>query len=250
MNFLKNKNKGDLVIDSNDQIDPNAWMVTFGDLIMLLLTFFVLLLTMKSMDSQNIKNMFVKYNESLGFMKYQGGVAFEGSGLFGKSVFYSGPSILKKALDLLEGTMGEKQKEAGWELSKLIKINQDNRGVIITVDSDNLFDSGRADLKIEKLFVLNSVGEIIKNALNDIVIMGHTDDRSVTKGFRRSNWDLSFYRALSVYYYMTDSLGVNEKQIAVGGYGDTNPLYVNDTEAGRGGNRRVEFVLKLKKKRL
>ena len=197
-----------------------------------------------------MKNMFVKYNESLGLMEYQGGIAFEGSGRFGKSVFYSGPSILKKALDLLDGTMSEKQKEDGWELNKLVKINQDNRGVVITVDSDNLFDSNRADLTVEKLFILNSVGEIIKNALNDIVIMGNTDNRPVTKGFNKSNWDLSFYRALSVYYYMTDSLGLNEKQIAVGGYGDTRPLYSNTNEKNRGKNRRIEFVLKFKKKRI
>ena len=57
---------------SSDDFDPNAWMVTFADLVMLLLTFFVLLLTMSSMDTKKLRNLMTHFTESTGVLEFAG----------------------------------------------------------------------------------------------------------------------------------------------------------------------------------
>ena len=103
---------------------------------------------------------------------------------------------------------------------------------------------GEAEIRVDRLHILDEIGRLFRYAANDILVMGHTDNVPTTGTRFDSNMELSAYRALSVLYYLTDSRGLKAERLAAGGYGAFLPRYPNDTPEGRTKNRRVEFLLK------
>jgi chemotaxis protein MotB len=237
--MASDKNSG-----GND-MDPNAWMATFADLLMLLLTFFVLLLTMKSMDAGNVREIFMPTYGPLDFISQNEYVPpideFEH---YSKTVDITSTETLEEAIDMLEGINPiPDKKRAIRNLRELVDVTESEDGVVITLESDHLFDSGDAEIHPARLEVLDAMAMLFRYAANDVLIMGHTDSVP-TRGRFESNWELSVYRALGVLYYMTDAAGLDPTRLAAGGFGDRMPLYPNDTDENRSKNRRVEFLLK------
>jgi chemotaxis protein MotB len=235
--------------DNAHRVNPNAWMVTFSDLIMILITFFVLLLTMKSMDNNSLKEMFRSDHVSRGPVEIVGvGSEEQAAMLVGdrpKPVIVNSAEELKKALEAMEGIeSGLDEKQNLSAMRDMIEITEDNRGVIVTLDTDHLFGSGEAEIRPDRLFILDNTGKLLRHAANAVLIMGHTDNVPIRGGPFGSNWDLSFYRALSVFFYLSDGAGLDAGNLAVGGYGDRMPRYPNDSAENRAKNRRVEFILK------
>jgi len=233
--------------------DPNAWMVTFGDLIMLLLTFFVLLLTMKSMDSGALKEKLQEMSATVGPLEHSairsGGSLIEGQHSLKKSMVIKNKQTLEEVLELFEGIDRKRAEEYHLAtLRKLIDIDEDDRGVVITMQFDHLFDSGKAEVRSDRFPLLDSMGRFFRNVVNDVMIMGHSDNQPVQGGEFESNFELSFYRALSVMFYLTEGLGLKPKHFASGGYGDLRPRFPNDSEENRLKNRRIEFILRKQKK--
>lgn len=222
--------------DNSGQNDPNAWMVTFGDLIMLLLTFFVMLLTMKTMDKQDTQQMFEYFIEAEGAMEISGykAVPHTPDGLQPRRQvrYVTSSAMLQKTL-----------KANAQNFRKYYEVHEDQRGVVVTLDSEHLFDSGLAAIRPEGLPVLNLVGHLLNQVSNTVLILGHTDNLPLRSGPYRSNWDLSAYRALSVFEYLTAEYGLSPDALAPGGYGDTRPIVPNTSGENRAKNRRVEFIL-------
>ena len=230
-------------------VDPNAWMVAFGDLIMLLVTFFVLMLTMKSMDSGALKERFKELAPASGPLDFSdstpGGSIVQGTHIYKRSMVISNNKVLREMLDFLEGIERKKAEEHHLEeLRKIIDIKEDDRGVVIVMECDQLFDSGKAEVRPDRLGALDGIGRLFRNVVNDILIVGHTDNRTIRGGPFASNMELSAYRALSVVFYLTEGLGLKGKRFAAGGLGDLQPQYSNETDVGRAKNRRIELVLK------
>lgn len=234
------------------KIDPNAWMTTFSDLLMLLLTFFVMLLTMKSMDTGKVREVFDSLIQTTGpleFLDQRRSIAALGEdGRNARPLQVLNPDMLEKAIDLLDGIdqlpVNDHERT---NLRDFIEIKEDRRGIIISLESDHLFDSGEAEVRYDRLATLDAVGSVLRYAANDILIMGHTDNRPIRGGKFESNRELSFYRALSVLFYMVDSYGLKRERLAAGGYGDIMPRYANDSVEHRAKNRRVEFILRKRK---
>lgn len=222
----------------DDEVDPNAWMVTFGDLIMLLLTFFVLLLTMKSMDKNETEEMFKNFihpEDAQWNFSYKRAderqIIPEAEGK--KKTFVSSSAMLKKTL----------QKDY-YNFRKNFNVSEDDRGIVVTVDSEHLFDSGKAVIRKSGLGKLDIIGDLLKRVTNDIYILGHTDNVPLRRGRFNSNWDLSCYRALNVFYYLTEEFGLSPDHVAPGGFGSTKPLVPNDNPKNRSKNRRVEIIIR------
>lgn len=231
------------------KVDPNAWMVTFGDLIMLLLTFFVLLLTMKSMDSGAMKERFQEMAATTGPLEHadmrSGGSVIEGQYAMKKSLVISSNKMLEEVFDLLEGMDRKTLEEHNLEkLRKIINIEQNDRGVVVRMEFDYLFDPGLAEIRSDRYPFLDSLGRLFYNVANDIQIMGHSDNQPVQGGEFESNLELSFYRALSVMFYLTNGVGLKKDRFAAGGYGELRPRHPNDSPENRSKNRRIEFILK------
>jgi len=91
---------------------------------------------------------------------------------------------------------------------------------------------------------LDAIGRLFYYVVNDVFVVGYTDDRPIQGGPFKSNLELSAYRALSVVFYLTEGLGLKANRFASGGMGALQPRYSNESEIGRAKNRRVEFILR------
>lgn len=225
-------------------VDPNAWMATFGDLVMLLLTFFVLLLTMSSMDQKVLKDLFSHLTESTGVLGFSGSRQMDFDA-FVKSYSESDTKIVldhKVLKDMYELSIKFDSKMKTFEGS--INISDDERGLVLSFQEYVLFGPGEVELKQEAFEVLDSITTSIESCGNDILIMGHTDSVPVNSPLYESNWELSLYRGLSVTAYFIEGKKIPASRFYVGGYGDTRPLYRNDTPEHRTKNRRVEIIFK------
>ncbi|MCG6905424.1 MAG: OmpA family protein [Desulfobacteraceae bacterium] len=231
------------------QVDPNAWMVTFADLVMLLLTFFVLLLTMKSMDTGKVRTIFNIAAATQGPMSHsavsprvspiddaQGAPRID---------TLSDSRLVAEAVELLNGIQRVKAENPEMAaVLDLLGVSEDQRGVVISLEADHLFASGEAVIRPQKLPILEGIKKVLRFAANQILIMGHSDRQPVVGGRFASNWELSLERALSVHAVLTAPPGLDPAQLGVGGYGDRRPLFGPDTPENRARNRRVEFILR------
>jgi len=234
---------------SGSGMDPNGWMTTFSDLVMLLLTFFVLLLTMKSMDTKAYKKIFEHISQTSGPLFHSdiniqiGSVRNEP--YLGKALMIRTSEQLEEKIELMASLeqCPIRQKQLT-DLKHLIDITENDEAVVIGMVADHLFESGDAQIRPDKLDLLDNIGCLLRCASNDIVIMGHTDAVPIKNNAFQSNWELSLYRALSILYYFSDHVGIRADRLAAGGFGASRPQASNDSEENRMRNRRVEFMLK------
>ena len=125
-----------------------------------------------------------------------------------------------------------------------VRLDLTNRGVVITLTSDILFDSGKADIKPEAYPILDKVAYILKDKISDrnVGIEGHTDNQPIKYSGWKSNWELSLARAVNVLHYL-EKKGVPPQRLTAIGYGEYRPIADNDSPEGRRRNRRVEIVI-------
>ncbi len=126
-----------------------------------------------------------------------------------------------------------------------VKLQMMEKGLVITVVGDLLFDSGKAKIKKEGYPILDKVSSILKDELSSysVGIEGHTDNQPIRHSKWKSNWELSTGRALSVLHYMVNERGISPERLSAIGYGEYRPVSSNDTVEGRHSNRRVEIVV-------
>ena len=153
---------------------------------------------------------------------------------------------LNAQLDELARSKGLLEQKLGSEITdKQIKLQMMEKGLVITVVGDLLFDSGKAKIRPEAFSLLTKVSAILKDnmAQFNIGIEGHTDNVPIKQSGYKSNWELSTARALSVLHYLEDDQGIQPERLSAIGYGEYRPLVSNDTKDGRKQNRRVEIVI-------
>ncbi len=128
---------------------------------------------------------------------------------------------------------------------KQIKLQMMEKGLVITVVGDLIFDSGKAKIRPEAFALLTKVSGILKDnmAQFNIGIEGHTDNVPIKQSGWKSNWELSTARALSVLHYLANDQGVSPERLSAIGYGEYRPVASNETVDGRKQNRRVEIVI-------
>lgn len=153
---------------------------------------------------------------------------------------------LNAQLDELARSKGLLEQKLGAEINdKQIKLQMMEKGLVITVVGDLLFDSGKAKIRPEAFSLLTKVSGILKDnmAQFNIGIEGHTDNVPIKQSGWKSNWELSTARALSVLHYLAGDQGISPERLSAIGYGEYRPLESNETSDGRKQNRRVEIVI-------
>jgi len=165
------------------------------------------------------------------------------------SAFGSSKSIIKPIINNSNVSAQSSLKD---DLSKVIKDNnfensvrleENERGIIIHILGDILFTSGNANLNNNSLIMLNKLAAIIKNLPNDIRIEGHTDNVPISNGSFASNWHLSVNRALNTAYYLINQQNLPAGRVSIVGYSEYKPIADNNTVEGRNLNRRVDIVI-------
>jgi len=154
-------------------------------------------------------------------------------------------SKLKSNMDELERAKDELEKRLQDEINnKQVKVEMQDKGLVITFVSEVLFDSGKAKLRKDSYPKLDKVASVLNTTVSDlnVGVEGHTDNQPIKKSGWKSNWELSTARALSVLHYLSDK-SVAEPRLAAIGYGEYKPVVPNDSKENRQKNRRVEIVI-------
>jgi outer membrane protein OmpA-like peptidoglycan-associated protein len=144
----------------------------------------------------------------------------------------------KKLLDDLE----RKLKDARDTIAKIAAVKDDERGMVITLQGEVLFSTGKWDLKAGAMAKLDQIAEALRGKEQPMVVLGHTDN----VGTHDLNMDLSQKRANSVRDYLI-SRGIPQDLITAQGKGPDVPVSDNGSIEGRASNRRVEIVVQPKK---
>jgi chemotaxis protein MotB len=239
------KNKGN---SGEEPVNTLAWMMTFSDLVMLLLTFFVLLLTMSSMDKKKLKDLFTNFSGSTGVLEFAGYGKIKDLATFMHEYHTTdGMLVINQELlrDIILPEEEKKELEKKVDAELQVIISDDARGIVLSFQEEILFDPGKELPKPSVFPILNRIAAAIKTTPNPILIMGHTDSSPIhkTKGYD-SNWALSAYRGLAVLSYFINTHHIPPARFSVGGYGSSRPLGPNDTPAARTKNRRVEIIFR------
>ncbi|MDD5077481.1 MAG: OmpA family protein [Candidatus Omnitrophica bacterium] len=153
---------------------------------------------------------------------------------------------LSAQLDELARSKGLLEQKLGQEIDdKQVKLQMMEKGLVITVVGDLIFDSGKAKIRSEALPLLDKVSAVLKDnmAQFNIGIEGHTDNIPIKHSNWKSNWELSTARALSVLHYLEKDQGISPERLSAIGYGEYRPVASNETKEGRKQNRRVEIVI-------
>lgn len=217
-----------------------AWMATFADLMSLLLTFFVLLLSFANMDIKN-------FQTALGSVREAMGVQFEHPGdrmgLTTSIVELSKRESTDK-LHTLDNQVSEMFKKLvqGRGAAEQISVGLGDRGIVVRIKNTVLFEPGGTTLTKEAERPLMVVGDAARELDVPLWIEGHTDNRPIRSARFPSNWELSAGRAVSTLRFLQKEARVPKYRMHIAGYADTRPLRSNVTAEGRSENRRVEFV--------
>jgi len=232
-------------VSEEEKIDPNSWMVTFADLVMLLLTFFVLLLTMSSMDTKKLRDLMTHFKESTGVLEFAAaGRVYNLGGFINKYNDTDSLLVVDQKHLLTKLKLVSNIKNMFKDQNNDITLTDDERGVAVSFHGNILFDPGKTTLRKEAYPVLEIIADAIEACPNDILIMGHSDNIPVKDEIYRSNWELSAYRGISVLDYFLTQKGLSPSRFSVGGSGSSRPLYPNTNQKNRSLNRRVEIVFK------
>lgn len=232
------------------------WMVTYSDMVTLILVFFILLFSMSQIDAEKLKTVTESYQQRVIFDYYPSPVEFEQSTDVQDDEEESEdvteidePEQLTKEdfeerldeLDRLLQQIEEYIRNEG--LSEVISATRTDEGVVLVLQENVLFESGEADLIGDALPLLNKVATLLDNIPNYVKVEGHTDPRPIRTSRFPSNWELSGARASSVVRYFVDEEELDETRFQIAGYADTKPIVPNDSNANMKKNRRVEMII-------
>jgi len=216
-----------------------AWMSTFSDMTTLLLTFFVLLLSMANFDPIKLKTL----TESL-------------QGAFGILDTY--PTVpIHPVVNLPKRNKDEQKKKQSMKdaekiksmvqnkkLDDAVKVEVTEKGIAIMLRDPVGFASGSADLKDQGKEILKDISDVVKNNSDlKVRVEGHTDDVPINSNRYRSNWELSSARSLSVVQLFSEQTGIQPQNMSAVGYGEYRPIAPNTSPENRAKNRRIQIFV-------
>ncbi|HCP45372.1 MAG TPA: flagellar motor protein MotB [Deltaproteobacteria bacterium] len=213
-----------------------AWMVTFADLMTLLLTFFVLLLSMSTLDNQRIKLALGSLRGALGVLE-GGGQPREGRKEISKM-----PRVAQGEMKLMTTLETFVEKEMNKVSNDFIQIGHKDTGVFIALDDSLMFPPGEVDILPTAFPFLSSLSQVLAASKANIEFVGHADSAEPGGGYS-SNWEVAAARALAVLMYVQENGPIDGARLKASTKGEFSPRADNASTAGQAINRRVEIVL-------
>lgn len=207
--------------------DPYAWMVTFSDMNTLMMTFFVLLVSMSSFDTQTFRNYSKAVKEALISIKGGEGV-FKGRGRL-VAVSNRREALIKAKLGIPGQIISE--------LTKHLDVIQTKEGWTIRIPGDIIFERNSYNIKPEAIEYLKKISKLIWKVRGEVRIIGYTDNSENDK------WYLSIKRASRVLDFFLKNRNIEPSRFTIIGYADTKPLFPNSNETNRSKNRRIEIYI-------
>jgi len=254
-----------------------AWVVTFADLMSLLMCFFVLLLSFSEIDAMKFKQIAGELSKAFGVQRDVPALEIpQGtSPIFDKfSPAPPEPTLINEVkqtttdqqpelqtlksptdkaleaaaeefLEASTSSIREVLEEAIDDGRITVEKDQDQHRIVIRVEEKGSFPSGSADLTYEFEGLLLEMAEVLAEMPGKLMVEGHTDDIPIRTSRFYSNWDLSAARSAAVANVLLETGDVEPTRLAVKGLADTEPRVANTSSENRAKNRRVEIIIDL-----
>jgi len=207
--------RNDYYSNSKDYI--NRWVVSYADLVTMLLALFMVLFAI----SQNVT-------------KYQAKIINENDLKIPENVAMANVEQLEELKTLFDENISQ---------SDNIKFLKEGRGLVIRLNNRLLFDEGSAIIKKGALATVDEIIDTISKIDNNVIVEGHTDSTPINNAQFPSNWELSTARATNIIAYMLKSGKIKPKRLSAVGYGEYMPIADNTSNDGRLLNRRVDIII-------
>ncbi|KAB8138340.1 flagellar motor protein MotB [Gracilibacillus oryzae] len=244
------------------------WMVTYSDMITLVLVFFILLFTMSQIDAEKFKEVALSLRSNSIFDSMpaimeeqtivddsstditdiqQGNNQNDTQNIMEDNNLDSVPDkndTIREDKETLDELLAEVESYLDKnELNNVISATRTDQGVVLVLQENVLFESGEAEVLDPAKPFLDKVSTLISNISNQVRVEGHTDNRPISNYRFPSNWELSAARASSVIRYMLATNDFDESRFIATGFGDTRPVAPNTSAENWSKNRRVEIVI-------
>jgi len=224
------------------------WTVTFGDMMSLLLTFFILLFSMSELEVEKFLLASQSLREAMGGASAETATApvqprtlppeppgeLPAGGMTEPLLREFVDSYLEVIRERLQRFVDEN------ELAETVRVEKEKDGVFLRMETGTLFGSGEAVIRDDAREVLSYLSQVTRELNVEVVVAGHADDRPIRSPSFASNWELSAARAAGVARHLVED-GHPPTLIRVESYGEFRPVAPNHTPEGRAENRRVEL---------
>jgi len=216
-----------------------AYMLTYGDMMSLLLCFFVLLISMSTMEVEKMQAAAASLKGALSALPFQDRIV-------------PSPMVPKRPVKGLEkrGKRSKalaklKQVISAQNLQEVVTVVETQQGIHLVIGNPALFDTGRAEIKPEFAPFLKQAVEVVYTGSETFRVEGHTDNVPIHNPQFEDNWELSIARSLSVIRFIRSQVDIDPARLRPVGCGEFHPVASNDKEEGRSQNRRVEIFIEM-----
>ncbi len=223
----------------------DRWLITYADMITLLLVFFILMYTMSKIDAVRFDAIAHSLHKVMGG---QGAILYDGApgvspGAYEPATELADEMLRRETQNLLsvKEQVEAYLKEHG--LQDKVTVELQDRGLLISFQDVVLFPLGKATLSEESAAIVRDIGGILSQLNNYIRVEGHTDSLPINTTVFPSNWELSTARASRVVRELIDSNAISPERLSATGFGEYRPKRPNDSEENRRYNRRVDIVI-------
>lgn len=238
----------------------HPWLITFADLLLVVLVLFVLLFSYSETDLQKFESVMQSFQSYSGIEQEPSPFEPEEStpGEAGDDdpadVEKDEPTVPDDFEDQLAAMIEREQAireiltfvesyASEHDLEEQMTVAPTAKGIEVVLPEVMLFPSGQADLIEEAIEFLDDMAPLLAEISNFIEVEGHTDDRPISTARFPSNWDLSTARANEVIRYLVEKKGLRPERFKAVGYGEYQPIASNETEEGKSQNRRVVLII-------
>lgn len=214
------------------------WLLTYADLITLMMVFFVVLYSMSKLDQQRFITLSNALKQSL-YGQTSGNAVISTT---------AKPSLVPDNLPEQQ-TLSDLGRELAQEVVKAglqdkVRIELTDRGLVVSFSAEAaFFELGKADLQPAFQSLLAQLAPTLNRVTNPIEIDGYTDDLKIRTAEFPTNWELSARRATNVVRFLAEEAGVDPHRLKAVALGEFHPKYPNDSDVNRARNRRVDLVV-------
>lgn len=214
--------------------NKERWLLTYADMITLLMVFFIVLFAMSNIDAKKYQSLAESLNDVFSGQK---AILNDPS----SNIVNIKPSTSEEDLSEMEQQLKDIIAELG--LVSKVKINYESEGIVLSFQDTVLFNLGSASLTPEAVSIIGKVTEVLAKAPLRIRVEGNTDDLPIRTVQFPSNWELSVARSTSVVRTMLNNPKMEPGRISILGHGEYRPTAPNDSPENRQLNRRVDIVI-------
>jgi chemotaxis protein MotB len=214
----------------------DRWLVSYADLVTLLLALFAALYAASNLDAQKLGPLSTSVRQ-----------AFDAPPMVPETDT-AADVVAPVTIVPGEENRVDLQARLAKDLADALKLERiemqrDERGLVLSLPEEAAFATASIDVTPEAQELIGRIAAAVGPEPNAIRIEGHTDDRPIRTSRFESNWELSTARASAVVEFLVTSAQITPERLSAAGYGEFHPRVANDTPENRARNRRIDIVI-------